>query len=614
MSQTRLSPSTFILDMADNQRRSRVNGALDRSSRLRDEDTLRFLSPEEKECLQFFEETIGSLENSLEEDELRAGLVKSPASGSLLSDEMDGAPSTLDLCTAPSRTTRRLSAKEQDIIDLVRPDPELMLAKLPSFNPTSPDFQGMAMNPKRQFEIKPRHDPQDHSAGYEPTDGHSYHPAGSVPTPVLIAKKIAENQAMGATNSSSLLQRQHSQEGEKSPGHCGDPPTKQGPPTFAKPTRYPANISRILGNKELQDQPVANVNLHDRRALMLSNLTGAPQSLLQEDSKLTFAHKLRNAPTRSISFKDPTPEKTRMEALSKLGLARNRAMSGGIFVPDTVDSMAPSPVSSVETSVTRPLETKVRPTETSIYVPDSKVPPLLQSQMYVQKAENLSFESPRSFDDRKPPLSPPRQEKTFPTPSQSDIISLELNSFGGKSVVVTPGPPKNEPVTPPTSPEAKVLPSALANPSEFNSYGGKSKVLNPATGVMTRGDLPDILSSHIDVNHNLPAKPQPLPAELNSYGGKSRTINPSTGMHRPTDSRPGAFKGPPPTPAQRHPQTSHPNTGAVAATRAPSPSDAKRRSAAMFRPQGITVQFSGRGATEESRKEALKKLGLLKES
>ncbi|XP_045141516.1 proline and serine-rich protein 2 [Echinops telfairi] len=32
-----------------------------------------------------------------------------------------------------------------------------------------------------------------------------------------------------------------------------------------------------------------------------------------------------------------------------------------------------------------------------------------------------------------------------------------------------------------------------------------------------------------------------------------------------------------------------------------------------FRPQGITVQFSGRGSTEEARREALRKLGLLKE-
>ncbi|XP_055449879.1 proline and serine-rich protein 2 [Psammomys obesus] len=47
--------------------------------------------------------------------------------------------------------------------------------------------------------------------------------------------------------------------------------------------------------------------------------------------------------------------------------------------------------------------------------------------------------------------------------------------------------------------------------------------------------------------------------------------------------------------------------------------DARRRTGSLpravgFRPQGITVQFSGRGSSEEARREALRKLGLLKEN
>ncbi|KAM6176746.1 proline and serine-rich protein 2 [Erethizon dorsatum] len=47
--------------------------------------------------------------------------------------------------------------------------------------------------------------------------------------------------------------------------------------------------------------------------------------------------------------------------------------------------------------------------------------------------------------------------------------------------------------------------------------------------------------------------------------------------------------------------------------------DTRRRERSLpravgFRPQGITVQFSGRGSTEEARREALRKLGLLKEN
>uniref|UniRef100_A0A3B4XXM5 Proline and serine rich 2 n=1 Tax=Seriola lalandi dorsalis TaxID=1841481 RepID=A0A3B4XXM5_SERLL len=260
------------------------------------------------------------------------------------------------------------------------------------------------------------------SGSFGPTDSHSsYHPPGCIPTPVLIAQKIAENQAGGTSTllPSSLLHRR-SLDNENPPSYSADPPVKQGPPTSAKPPRFPANISMILGSKEHQNQSLANVNIHERRAQMLANLTGTPHPLLQEDPQQAAEKKARNIPTRSISFRDPTPDKSRME---------------------------------------------------------------------------------------------------------------------------------------------------------------------------------------------------PLPIELNSYGGKSRTINPSVGLNRPSESSAKSFKAPVPTPAPRPPRHSY--HGAItppkAAQRALSP-DHKRKSASMFRPQGITVQFSGRGATNESRREALKKLGLLKDS
>ncbi|XP_054656588.1 proline and serine-rich protein 2 isoform X2 [Dunckerocampus dactyliophorus] len=575
-----------------------------------EEDTLRFLSPEEKECLQFFEETIDSLENSLEEEDLRPGLNKSLTSRSLLVNVMDGPAATSDLDTVgPQQTTRRFSAKDLDIIDLVRPDPHLMLAKAPAFIPTSPDFQKMVVNPNSHFEIKPRHDPPDNSGplsgSYQPADSPSYQPVSSVPAPILIVKKIAENHAADtSSNHFASLHRRRSQEGERPL----DSLTKQGPPTSAKPSRYPANISLILG-KDLQNQSMTNVNLHDRRAQMLANLTGAPE---QEDPKSNVEQIVQNFPTRRISFRDPTPEKSRLEALSKLGLTRNGAMSGGVSVLDSPSSNSQNPVASAETSTSViPMQPSVLPTESNHPVPEPRTttPPI---QTHVsRRTENLPFDPPRTFDYRKPPLSPPPLEIQPPSPPPPEV---QLNNFGGKSIVVTPVPPKNEAVSPPASHEAKVLPTALANPSEFNSYGGKSKVLTPAPGGMTKSDLPDILSSHINVNHSLPAKSESLPAELNSYGGKSRTINPSPGLQPPSESPTRSFKGPPPATAPRNPLHSYRNVGTATATRAPSPSDHVRRSGAVFRPQGITVQFSGRGATEESRKEALKKLGLLKDS
>lgn len=484
----------------------------------------------------------------------------------------------------------------------------------------------MVPTPESHFEIKPRCNPSDSlpseynpplpSGSYGSTDGHSsYHPPGCIPTPVLIAQKIAENQS-GVTSNllpSSLLRRR-SLESEKP----SDPPVKQGPPTSAKPTRFPANISVILGNKEHQNQSLANVNIHERRAQMLANLSGTSHSLLQENS--AEEQKARNYPTRSTSFRDPTPDKSRIEALSKLGLNRNRAMSGGMSLLANSTSLDPltGPNSSAKPPEVSPLSAS------SPKLPEANVSTPPQSQMHVdRKTEILRTDSLRSQEDRNPrrtpsPQSgyppPPPTESWAPVSPPPEVTPPEFNSYGGKSIVVNPVQSKSEPATSPTRLEPKVLPSALSNPSEYNPYGGKTKVITLPPPPVTRSDLPDILSSHIDKGQTLPAKPEPLPAELNSYGGKSRSINPATGLNRPPEATSRSFKAPAPTPAPRptrhsyHSATSSQKT----ASRALSP-DHKRRSNSMFRPQGITVQFSGRGANE-SRREALRKLGLLKES
>ncbi|XP_008289862.1 proline and serine-rich protein 2 [Stegastes partitus] len=600
----------------------RVNGG--RSSGPGEDESLQFLSQEEQECLQFFEETIDSLEESLEEDDLRQA---KPPEIHELDGPVASSPRT-GVSGSPS-FNRPPSPKEQDIIDLVRPEPDLLQSREPVFSPTNPDFQSMMLTPESHFEIKPRHDPSDGlpseynpplpSGSFGSTDS-SYHPPGCIPTPVLIAQKIAENQAGGGSNLlPSTMLRRLSLESEKPATHSTDPPAKQGPPTSAKPNRFPSNISVILGNKEHQNQPLANVNIHERRAQMLANLSGTAHPLLQENAQPAEQEKPRNTPTRSISFRDPTPDKSRMEALSKLGLTRNRAMSGGTSLLVTPDGTSLEPQPAAES---KPPEPSPPPT---IKTPEVTVPP--PSQIHVDnKPEILRTDSFKSHEERnlQPSPSPPAavaQTSYFPPPLEHkapvspppEVTTPEFNSYGGKSIVVNPSFSRNEPpATSPTSPEPRSLPPALSNPTEFNSYGGKSKVMTLAPAAVTRSDLPDILSSHIDKSQTLPAKTEPI--ELNSYGGKSRTINPTTGPTRPPETQAKSFKAPAPTPAPRPRHSYH---GALssqkAASRALSP-DHKRRSNSMFRPQGITVQFSGRGATNESRREALRKLGLLKDS
>uniref|UniRef100_A0A3B4GHZ5 Proline and serine rich 2 n=1 Tax=Pundamilia nyererei TaxID=303518 RepID=A0A3B4GHZ5_9CICH len=121
-----------------------------------------------------------------------------------------------------------------------------------------------------------------------------YHPAGSVPTPVLIAKKIAENQSGGTAN---FLPSLHHLSVDEKPST--DHPVKQGPPTSAKPTHYPDNINMIVGSKDRQNQPPPNVSIQEKQAHMLANL-GMNQPLLQDDSLHIVGKKPRNVPTRKL--------------------------------------------------------------------------------------------------------------------------------------------------------------------------------------------------------------------------------------------------------------------------------------------------------------------------
>lgn len=601
---------------------------------LQHEDELKSLSREEQETLHFFEQTIDSLEQSLEEDELRPQLRALSQPPHILDGASHSGP------------------KEQDIIDLVRPKPDLVQTReVHTFTPTSPDFQSLVQPPESHFEIKPRSEPVDPLSDYNPpiTDSHlGYHPPGCIPTPVLIAQKIAETQNGGGSSvlSASSLLRRRSSEFENN---------KHGPPTSSKPARYPSNISVILGNREQQNPSLANINIEERRAQMLANLSGTSHPLVQDEPDQTQ----RNTPTRNLSFRDPTPEKSRMEALSKLGLTRNRALSGGVSLPS-------SPLEPLTTEQSRSATRSDLPEQSAAHVPEPSVlnsaprdpsspphsfpsskPPEIISGLNVlsitppqesssppshptmsttssrvpesgPRSPVLSYRKP---DDPQPDVqrgsetssySPPAafsQKDYFPYPPPPPPVetSAEFNSYGGKSVVVNPSASfKSDSPSSPVSPEPKLL----ATPSEFNPYGGKSKVMTPIAIPAARRDLPDILSSHLDKTQTT-YQTESISSDSNSYGGTSRTVAPSG---RPSEGSTRTVKPPAPLPAPRPQRHLHhgPTPSPKSPQRALSP-EHRRRTSSMFRPQGITVQFSGKGATDESRREALRKLGLLKD-
>ncbi|KAK7896804.1 hypothetical protein WMY93_022129 [Mugilogobius chulae] len=602
------------------------------------------LTKEEQEILDFFQQTVDSLEEGLEQEGPK------PHVSSFNNLAVDS--------TTHSRPHFQANPKEQDIIDLVRPKPDLVQTKETTFTPTSPDFQSLIPAPERHFEVKPRSDLIDplplaeHSHSL-PENHPVYHPPGSIPTPALIAQKIAENKTGGSSvlSASSLLRRRSS-EFDKSTSS-----NKQGPPTSTKPARYPANISVTLGNREQQNPPVANINLEERKAQMLANLSGTPHSSVQED--LQDDQTDRNTPTRSVSFRDPTPEKSRIEALSKLGLTRNRASSGSGSLPSTpleplvgggasntslepstskdseprissFNTTLPDPGCSSEISIapnTVPMATVKEPStqasskpqehsspaavSTNINLPEtSPRSPLLS----YRKPDASSPDAHKSFETKYPPPSGYTQNGDFPPPPPPPVeTSPEFNSYGGKSIVMNRATSSKSELPPsPISPEPRSFSPILATPPEFNSFGGKSKLMTPIPVPASKRDLPDILSSHIDKSQTVQS--ENVSVESNSYGGKSRIMNPSGSALQPSESSfTRSLKLPAPLPAPRPRHSYHGPTAAPKSPQQALSPDHKRRSGSLFRPQGITVQFSGKGGFEESRREALRKLGLLKD-
>lgn len=104
-----------------------------------EDDALQFLSREEQECLQFFEKTIDSLEKSLEDNCQRAWPSVGP--GGRTTEAAAAGPvasSPRSVLTLSSLNARHPSPKDQDIIDLVRPEPDLVETKQSGFNPVTP--------------------------------------------------------------------------------------------------------------------------------------------------------------------------------------------------------------------------------------------------------------------------------------------------------------------------------------------------------------------------------------------------------------------------------------------------------------------------------------------
>uniref|UniRef100_A0A8C1MMW6 Proline and serine rich 2 n=1 Tax=Cyprinus carpio TaxID=7962 RepID=A0A8C1MMW6_CYPCA len=176
-----------------------------------------------------------------------------------------------------------------------------------------------------------------------------------------------------------------------------NPSTKHGPSTHAKPARLPDSIGMLQSSREHIPHSIAAeaVSFQERRAQMLANLSGPAHPLDGGEPAC-----VRNLPMRSISFRDPTPDKSRMEALSKLGLAQRRA--------------------SNRTSNEDPPKRKASHSEAPVKQPPAPAPKPSRSQ---------SLLSPTG--SRPAPLSPELRRKSLPKSSfRTQGVTVQFSGRG----------------------------------------------------------------------------------------------------------------------------------------------------------------------------------------
>lgn len=533
------------------------------------------------------------------------------------------------------------------------------------------DSQSLAATPEHHYETIPQKEsvvPSSTTVSHAYEENNHPPPPGSIPTPVVIASKISEHQGTGGITSSTLLGRKCSLE------------SKRDRSVPAMSPNLPSKISMTRGNQEPSPHSLASaaVSIHERRSQMLANLPTGSHPLEGGEPAC-----VRNLPSRSVSFKDMEPEKSRMEALSKLGLMGGKTSNSTASIVSKESSSTTSPNNSdykvssgAGSPISRPnkVNRSASTASNSAYNVSSSANSPISSPNKVSSSPNSPISSPNKMsssaisasnsannvsthahmsinNNTSSNINQKSSSSTFVTQStpsrgyepkpKSEVSSNNFNYYGGKSAAIMPItkdtnstvvqerrssiPPacaevkqtdfnsyggKSIVLNPTMNTKAESVPSTSASTPEpethFNSFGGRSRIIHPSANTDEVNCLHSHSTAAAPVTHGDPTRPRNL-SKQHTYDAKPKALNSkaSDPINPIVRSRPATL--PPPTAPrpQYHNGSLRPRPDAV-------PPEILSKPAPSFRNQGVTVQFSGKGTTGEARRDALRKLGLLK--
>ncbi|XP_038667838.1 proline and serine-rich protein 2-like [Scyliorhinus canicula] len=295
-------------------------GSRSRNSNL-DDDFMNYMSHEEKECILFFETTLDSLKDDLEEScSICSVKSEDPTTPTQINS---GNEEIIDLVATRSPTTESIPKYDNVLpvdqdCDAPRKEEVRTIEKKPQLKQSAPPLPAKNAAPapfkkQRSFERTSPESKMELARLPYSLD----RPPGSVPTPVVIAQKIAEKQVGNGTTSpvspaeSKRFTYEKDQINSTSPTESQEFHYKN-----AKLQRFPSNISISVPSRGYSDTiSKAAVKVQERKAQVLANLGGTSLLVAELDDQQQKVV----PPRRSLSFKEAVSIQTKGGALPKLG-------------------------------------------------------------------------------------------------------------------------------------------------------------------------------------------------------------------------------------------------------------------------------------------------------
>ncbi|NXV30464.1 PRSR2 protein, partial [Rissa tridactyla] len=396
-----------------------------------DDESLKYLTHEEQDVLMFFEETIDALEDDLEEPVLRDSGIH---------------------CQSPRSTEENVSShsETEDIIDLVQSTPESSDHEGPPSRDAEPGSMSDATwrtespKPAVPADLPPRSPVPPPSMAETlplppPPPPPVQHPKllRSIPTPLIMAQKMSEQQMENRVRFPSALKEGNSDR-KKTPVANGDysAAPKHPPAPAPKLHRFPSNINitNVSGKEFNETISKAAVNVQERRAQVLANINGGaflPAELEEKLQKNDFLSR-----NRSSSLRDLSSEQTRYEALTKLGLVKGKPAQDQVDCAPSTQQLNAQPKQADAVPNGYQNIHEILKSEPSPFLPMGKTVTIKpEVALAANKVSNTQQNTPKSFNDYKQPslnLDMRRRSGSLPRPSgfRSQGITVKFSGRG----------------------------------------------------------------------------------------------------------------------------------------------------------------------------------------